>query len=171
MLTYVGHHHDSASDRFQALAAEILPFAFVAKHDTEEQVAEEYSKCWTENTGGSGAVKLYLPEITSLAGGYLESARWNVKQTAALSIADICVVLGEYHPCPCITKLYLVPCPGCHMPRSTTDSCMNRSRPYQRANKARVPPCCQECCRKKLSLQIQGSGGFRCSLLLTQILG
>ncbi|KAJ6262387.1 hypothetical protein Dda_3195 [Drechslerella dactyloides] len=83
-----------ASDRFQALASDILPFAFVAKHDPEASVAEEYSKCWTDNTGGSGAVKLYLPEITALAGAHLDSARWTIKQTAALSIADLCVVLG-----------------------------------------------------------------------------
>ncbi|KAK6350845.1 proteasome component M29, variant 2 [Orbilia javanica] len=83
-----------ASDRFQALASDILPFAFVAKHDPEESVAEEYSKCWSDNTGGSGAVKLYLPEIAALAGVHLDSARWTIKQTAALSIADICVVLG-----------------------------------------------------------------------------
>ncbi|KAF3252719.1 proteasome component M29 [Orbilia oligospora] len=83
-----------ASDRFQALASDILPFAFIAKHDPEESVAEEYSKCWSDNTGGSGAVKLYLPEIAALAGAHLDSARWTIKQTAALSIADICVVLG-----------------------------------------------------------------------------
>ncbi|KAK6528871.1 proteasome component M29 [Orbilia ellipsospora] len=83
-----------ASDRFQALASDILPFAFVAKHDPEESVAEEYSKCWSDNTGGSGAVKLYLPEIAALAGSHLDSARWTIKQTAALTIADICVVLG-----------------------------------------------------------------------------
>ncbi|KAK6534581.1 proteasome component M29, variant 2 [Arthrobotrys megalospora] len=83
-----------ASDRFQALASDILPFAFVAKHDPEESVAEEYSKCWSDNTGGSGAVKLYLPEIAALASAHLDSARWTIKQTAALSIADICVVLG-----------------------------------------------------------------------------
>ncbi|EWC46169.1 hypothetical protein DRE_04547 [Drechslerella stenobrocha 248] len=83
-----------ASDRFQALAADILPLAFVAKHDPESAVAEEYSKCWSDNTGGSGAVKLYLREITDLAATHLDSARWTIKQTAALSIADLCVVLG-----------------------------------------------------------------------------
>lgn len=91
LLNAISKH---ASDRFQALASDILPFAFVAKHDPEESVAEEYSKCWSDNTGGSGAVKLYLPEIGALAGVHLDSARWTIKQTAALSIADICVVLG-----------------------------------------------------------------------------
>ncbi|KAI9819038.1 MAG: proteasome component M29 [Thelocarpon impressellum] len=77
-----------ATDRFSSLAAEFLPFAFVAKHDSQEHVREPFEKTWEESAGGNRTVLLYLAEIVSLALQHLDSASWVLKHAAALSIAD-----------------------------------------------------------------------------------
>lgn len=81
----------SASDKFHSVAASILPFVFIAKYDKS---ATEFDKTWSENTGGSGAVKLYLPEIVQLATPHLKSQQWTLKETAALSIGGASKAIG-----------------------------------------------------------------------------
>lgn len=78
-----------ASDRFNALAAEFLPFVFFAKHDFDEQVRELCEKAWDENVGGSRAVLMYLTEIINLSFERLDSPKWTIKHTAALTVADV----------------------------------------------------------------------------------
>jgi proteasome component ECM29 len=78
-----------AIDRFNALASEFLPFVFFAKHDFDEHVKEQFEKTWSENVGGSRAVLLYAKEINSISIERLESPRWTIKHTAALTIADV----------------------------------------------------------------------------------
>ncbi|RDW73943.1 hypothetical protein BP5796_07385 [Coleophoma crateriformis] len=78
-----------ATDRFNALAADFLPFVFFAKHDLDEHVKEHFEKTWSENVGGSRAVLLYSKEINGLSVERLESPRWTIKHTAALTIADV----------------------------------------------------------------------------------
>ncbi|PWW76166.1 ARM repeat-containing protein [Tuber magnatum] len=85
----------NATDRFNSLAVDALPFIFVGKHDPHTPVTEIFTKAWTENTGGTGAIKLYLGEIISLAQTHLSSPRWALKQTAALSLADACKSIGK----------------------------------------------------------------------------
>lgn len=80
-----------ASDRFNSLAASILPFVFVGKHDSHESVKEQFQNTWEEAVGGSRAVLLYLKEILTLSTTYLDSAQWTLKHTAARSVADIVV--------------------------------------------------------------------------------
>ncbi|KAL2808674.1 proteasome stabiliser-domain-containing protein [Aspergillus granulosus] len=83
--------HSSAklsNDRFMAFASTALPFVFVAKHDLDEHVREVFEKTWQDNVGGNRAVSLYIKEITDLVSGNLDSARWAIKHTAALAIAD-----------------------------------------------------------------------------------
>ena len=77
-----------ATDRFNSMAAEFLPFVFFAKHDFDEHVKEQFEKTWTENVGGSRAVLLYLKEITGISTERLESPKWAIKHSAALAIAD-----------------------------------------------------------------------------------
>jgi proteasome component ECM29 len=84
-----------ATDRFNALASEFLPFVFFAKHDSDEHVKEQFEKTWTENVGGSRAVLLYTKEINDLAVNRLESTRWTIKHTAALTIADVVASSGS----------------------------------------------------------------------------
>ncbi|KAH8648910.1 proteasome stabiliser-domain-containing protein [Tricladium varicosporioides] len=84
-----------ATDRFNAFAATFLPFVFFAKHDFDEHVKERFEKTWNENVGGSRAVLLYSKEINHLAISCLESPRWTIKHTAALTIADVVTSSGS----------------------------------------------------------------------------
>ncbi|KAL3424730.1 proteasome component ECM29 [Phlyctema vagabunda] len=78
-----------ATDRFNAFAADFLPFVFFAKHDFDDHVKDQFEKTWSENVGGSRAVLLYSREINELSVERLESPRWAIKHTAALTIADV----------------------------------------------------------------------------------
>jgi proteasome component ECM29 len=84
-----------ASDRFNALATTFLDFVFFAKHDTDTHVKEMMTKTWDENVGGSRAALLYLREIVNSAQSHLESPKWSIKHTAALTIADVAVSAGN----------------------------------------------------------------------------
>jgi len=84
----------NASSAFTAIATSILPFVFLAKHDPVESVHEPFTETWSENTGGAGAIKLYIREIMTLIAGHLENPQWRVKQVSALSLADACEAIG-----------------------------------------------------------------------------
>jgi proteasome component ECM29 len=77
-----------ASDRFNGLAASILPFVFVGKHDSHAAVKEQFQNTWEEAVGGSRAVLLYLKEILELSSTHLDSPQWTLKHTAARTVAD-----------------------------------------------------------------------------------
>ena len=77
-----------ASDKFNSLAASILPFVFVGKHDSHSAVKEQFQNTWEEAVGGSRAVLLYLKEILELSGTHLDSPQWTLKHTAARTVAD-----------------------------------------------------------------------------------
>lgn len=83
-----------ASDKFNNLASAFLPFIFIGKHDTEKQVQEEFEIAWSDNTGGSGAVKLYLKEILEIANEYLGSQSWGTRQVVSLSVSDASDIVG-----------------------------------------------------------------------------
>jgi proteasome component ECM29 len=83
-----------ATDRFNSLAVEFLPFVFMAKHDFDEHVKDQFEKTWDENVGGSRAVLLYLKDIISLSSEHLDSQKWAIKHTAALTIADVLTSTG-----------------------------------------------------------------------------
>lgn len=83
-----------ASDRFNSLAASILPFVFVGKHDSHAAVKEQFQNTWEEAVGGSRAVLLYLKEILDLASTHLDSPQWTLKHTAARTVADSVVAVS-----------------------------------------------------------------------------
>lgn len=83
-----------ATDRFNSVAADYLPFVFFAKHDFDEHVKEQFEKTWSENVGGSRAVILYSKEINAMSVERLESPKWTIKHTAALTIADVVASSG-----------------------------------------------------------------------------
>lgn len=83
-----------ATDRFNSLAGDILPFVFVAKHDTSDRAKTLFEDTWSENVGGSRAVLLYLKEIIDLASHHLDSARWSIKHTSAFAVADVVTSSG-----------------------------------------------------------------------------
>ncbi|ORY12152.1 proteasome stabiliser-domain-containing protein [Clohesyomyces aquaticus] len=78
----------NAADRFTSLSSSLLPFIFLAKHDSQENVRGLFGETWSDNVAGSRAVLLYLKEIVALADKHLESQKWNLKHTAAKTIAD-----------------------------------------------------------------------------------
>ena len=84
-----------ATDRFNSLAGDILPFVFIAKHDTSDRAKTLFEATWSENVGGSRAVLLYLKEIVDLASQHLDSARWSVKHTSAFAVADVVTSSGN----------------------------------------------------------------------------
>lgn len=84
----------NASSAFTAIASSILPFVFLAKHDPVEAIREPFIETWSENTGGAGAIKLYIREIMTLVAGHLEDPQWRVKQVSALTLADACEAIG-----------------------------------------------------------------------------
>lgn len=84
-----------ASDKFNSIAASALPFVFVAKHDTNEQVREPFENAWSESVGGSRAVLLYLREIVALCSTYLDSPQWTLKHTSARAIADATTLVAS----------------------------------------------------------------------------
>ena len=83
-----------ATDRFNGLATEVLPFVFIAKHDQHEPAQVLFKNTWNENVGGSRTVLLYLKEIIDLSSKHLESPRWSIKHTSAYAIAECISSLG-----------------------------------------------------------------------------
>jgi proteasome component ECM29 len=84
----------NASGAFTAIASSILPFVFFAKHDPVEAIREPFVETWSENTGGAGAIKLYIREIMTLVARYLEDPKWRIKQVSALALANACEAIG-----------------------------------------------------------------------------
>jgi proteasome component ECM29 len=80
-----------ATDRFTSFASELLPFIFLAKHDSEENVRKSFTETWDDHVAGSRTVSLYLKEILALSENHLESRQWAIKHTAAKTVAD-CVL-------------------------------------------------------------------------------
>ncbi|TGO47461.1 hypothetical protein BCON_0276g00010 [Botryotinia convoluta] len=78
-----------ATDHFNSLASDFLPFVFFAKHDFDDATKKQFEKTWDENVGGSRAVLLYTREINELVLKYIDSPKWTIKHTAALTIADV----------------------------------------------------------------------------------
>ncbi|KAK5173412.1 proteasome component M29 [Saxophila tyrrhenica] len=77
-----------ASDRFNSLASSVLPFVYVGRHDSNEQVKEQFQNTWNESVGGSRAVLLFLAEILELCTKHLDSPQWVLKHTSARTVAD-----------------------------------------------------------------------------------
>lgn len=71
------------------MASDLVPFIFVAKHDTFGHVRELFQQVWDNSVGGTRAVLLYFQEILNLATFHLTSATWAIKHSTALSIADV----------------------------------------------------------------------------------
>jgi proteasome component ECM29 len=102
-----GHWRDNSSDRDRAVAAEvflttskyapercanlaekILPYIFIGKHDSQEDVKESFTSAWSESAGGQRATLLHMDAIIKLAMSLLDHQRWSVKHAAARSVAE-----------------------------------------------------------------------------------
>ena len=79
----------TSNDVFMNFGSTFLPFAFLGRNDTEEQVRERFDAPWKDNIGGSRAVQLYLGEITSLISEHIKSPLWPIKHACSLAVADL----------------------------------------------------------------------------------
>lgn len=76
-------------DHFNALEGLLLPFAFLAKHDTDDYVQKESEEVWNKHAGSSLTVTRYIPEIVGLVQRSLDTAQWALKHAGALTTASL----------------------------------------------------------------------------------
>ncbi|KAK0657025.1 proteasome stabiliser-domain-containing protein [Cercophora newfieldiana] len=76
-------------DHFTALESQLLPLAFLAKHDTDDYVEKEFEEVWSKHAGSGLTITRYIPEIVSLAQKCLVSAQWALKHAGALAIGSV----------------------------------------------------------------------------------
>ncbi|CDK27816.1 unnamed protein product [Kuraishia capsulata CBS 1993] len=77
-----------SGDMFSSMASEFLPLAFIAKHDPLESVRDPFEREWSNTTGGVGAIKLYLGEISLIISDHIMSSNFQIRQVCAKSIAE-----------------------------------------------------------------------------------
>ncbi|KAK3989901.1 proteasome component ECM29 [Cladorrhinum sp. PSN332] len=75
-------------DHFNALEGQLLPFAFLGKHDTDSYVRTCFDEVWTAHAGSSFTVIKYLPEIVNLVDKALATAQWALRHGGALTSAS-----------------------------------------------------------------------------------
>ncbi|OAP62189.1 hypothetical protein AYL99_04392 [Fonsecaea erecta] len=79
----------AANDVFMNSAPTFLPFAFIGRRDTDEEVRERFDAPWKENIGGSRSINLYLTEIVGLISAHIGSPMWPIKQACSLAVAEL----------------------------------------------------------------------------------
>ncbi|KAI9279213.1 armadillo-type protein [Umbelopsis sp. AD052] len=85
-----------APDRMKSIASEVVPVIFFGEHDTDKATAECWKTAWESLTSGTRSmVTLYMDEIIEFLHPHLNSPYWRMKQTAALTIADLCKTSGK----------------------------------------------------------------------------
>lgn len=75
-------------DHFNALEGKLLPFAYLAKHDTDDYVRKEFAEVWDKHAGSSLSVARYVSEIADLVGQSLNTAQWPLKHAGAFAISS-----------------------------------------------------------------------------------
>ena len=79
----------TSNDVFMNFGSIFLPFAFLGRNDTNEEVRERFGAPWKDNIGGSRAVLLYLSEITALITEHIKSPLWPIKHACCLAVAEL----------------------------------------------------------------------------------
>ncbi|KAI5858273.1 proteasome component [Durotheca rogersii] len=82
-------------DAFTDLETRLLPFAYLAKHDTDSYVSEEFDAVWNQHAGGSHTVKRFIDEITQIVSEGLNTSKWALQHGAALTIASMLTALDS----------------------------------------------------------------------------
>ncbi|OBA20432.1 ARM repeat-containing protein [Metschnikowia bicuspidata var. bicuspidata NRRL YB-4993] len=80
----------SSADKFDLVASAFLPLAFVGRHDGDTGVSTAFDKEWVEYSSGNNAIKLYFHEIFAICDVNIRSNDYNVRQTMARTIVDVC---------------------------------------------------------------------------------
>ncbi|EXJ65111.1 hypothetical protein A1O7_01451 [Cladophialophora yegresii CBS 114405] len=79
----------AANDVFMNSAAVFLPFAFIGRRDTDEEVRDRFDVPWKENIGGSRSINLYLTEIVGLISTHIGSSLWPVRHACCSAVAEL----------------------------------------------------------------------------------
>lgn len=79
----------SGSDKFEAVAGQFLPLAFIGRHDSLEQVKSSFEREWTESSSGNTAIKLYFDEICEMCKVNGFSSNYNVRRVIARSLDNM----------------------------------------------------------------------------------
>ncbi|KAI2638235.1 proteasome component ECM29 [Xylaria nigripes] len=82
-------------DAFTDLETQLLPFAYFAKHDTDEYVSEACGAAWEQHAGGNHTVKRYVTEISELISKGLETSKWAMQHGAAFTAASMITALSS----------------------------------------------------------------------------
>ncbi|KAI3323341.1 proteasome component ECM29 [Xylariaceae sp. AK1471] len=82
-------------DAFTDLESRLLPFAYFAKHDTDDYVSEVCEAAWNEHAGGNHTVKRYVSEISGLISKGLETSKWALQHGAAFTVASMVTALSN----------------------------------------------------------------------------
>lgn len=77
----------TSPDHFNALESQLLPFSYLASHDTDEYVQKEFDEVWSTHAGSSRTVTRYVTEIVALVQRSLDTPQWSLKHGGALTVA------------------------------------------------------------------------------------
>ena len=75
-----------SSDHFTANETELLPFAYLGAHDTDEYTRKVFKEVWEQHAGSNRTVVRYVPEIVALAERCLDTNQWALRHTAAFTV-------------------------------------------------------------------------------------
>lgn len=73
-------------DHFTAQETELLPFAYLGSHDTDEYTGKVFQEVWNQHAGSSRTVTRYVREIVGLVERCLETAQWAIRHTGAFTV-------------------------------------------------------------------------------------
>jgi proteasome component ECM29 len=79
----------AANDIFMNSASVFLPFAFIGRRDTDEEVREKFDVPWKDNIGGSRSINLYLQEIVNLVSTHIGSPLWPIRHACCFAVAEL----------------------------------------------------------------------------------
>ncbi|OAA55723.1 proteasome component [Cordyceps fumosorosea ARSEF 2679] len=74
-------------DHFSSQEADLLPFAYLGSHDTDEYASKVFKEVWSQHAGSSRTVMRYVPEIVALVERCLATTQWALRHTGAFTIA------------------------------------------------------------------------------------
>ena len=79
----------AANDVFMKSASVFLPFAFIGRRDTDEEVRERFDVPWKDNIGGSRSINLYLTEIVGLISTHIGSPLWPIRHACCFAVGEL----------------------------------------------------------------------------------
>ncbi|KAK8020878.1 proteasome component [Apiospora arundinis] len=84
-----------SQDVFSDLEALLLPLAYVAKHDTDGYVSEEFEAVWGQHAGGDHTVMRFVEEIVQCVTMGLGTSQWALQHSAALTMASLIAAVSN----------------------------------------------------------------------------